>query len=178
MLGAMPNPNQPAIPSDAPDVEDVYDWYYQDTYGITSAEPGPYPRQDVPHDGLTIAMTGNPVSGDWVYPAVGGFLLVQNIHSSLVAVSLPLDDVDDVEPAGSRTLTVEAADWALTGDMLEDEAGAALLDEAGDQIGDQAAGGNWAGGWAILPVPPQVYGYEPVPIVFDGIPNVAYLNCR
>jgi hypothetical protein len=142
MLGAMPNPNDPAIPGTAPDAEDVYDWYYQDTYGVTSAAPGPYPRQDCAHDGHPVDMTNNPVSGDWVYPAVGSGLLIQNPHASPVTVSLPLDDVDDVEPAGSHTLTI--------------------------------APGNWG----LLPVPPAVYGYEPCPIIYNGIPNVAYVQFR
>jgi hypothetical protein len=109
----MPNPNDPPIPSDAPDTEDVYTWPYLDTYGLTSASAGPYPRQDCAHDGHPVDMTTQPVTGDWVYPAVGGFLLISNISVSAVTVSLPLDPVDDIEPDGSHTLTVAPGAWGI-----------------------------------------------------------------
>jgi hypothetical protein len=178
MLGAMPNPNDPAIPGTAPDFEDVYDWTYQAGYGITSAAPGPYPRQDCAHDGHPVDMTSNPVSGDWVYPAVGSGLLIYNPQTSPVTVSLPLDDVDAVEPAGSHTVTIPGQVQQITGDTIFDEAGLPLQDEAGVELQDEAGGAVYTGGWALLPVPPQVYGYEPVPIIFDGIPDVAYIQFR
>jgi len=84
-----------------------------DSYGLTSASPGPYPRQDCAHDGHPVDMTTQPVTGDFVYPAVGGFLLISNISVSAVTVSLPLDPVDDIETQGSHTLTVAPGRWGI-----------------------------------------------------------------
>lgn len=121
--------------------DDVYDWYYDDAYGAEPAAAAGYTRQHAPHLGLAVAMTSNPVSGDWVIPAAGAALLIMNIHAGPVTVSLPSDEDDDLE-VQSRTLTVQP------------------------------------GGVGLLPVPPSVFGYQPVPVVYDGIPDVAYISWR
>ena len=157
----MPSP-QPVTAAQIITGYDLYDWYYQDSYGV-SASGAQYPRQDARHGGTPVQMTAL-TPGGWVIPAAGAALLILADGDALGDEGGGFVDGEDGTGLGEEDAAAVIVGLPVnTDDGLD--VGARILAVA-------------PGGTGLLPVPPSVYGYEPLPVVFQGAGSVAYLTWR
>jgi hypothetical protein len=158
---------------------DLFDWYFQDTFGDTPTPARGYPLQVFAHDGGQVTFQASPQSGDWIIPAGRAALLVRNTNAGPCTITLPLAATvyaDDDAGLAVRTVTIPAAppSAGYTGELLA-EGGALLLAEGGASLLPEGAPPVQPAAYMLIPVPQSVYGYEELPLIYDGIPAVAWI---
>jgi hypothetical protein len=110
-----------------------------------------YVNQGPGHAGAAITMSAPSGTASDSCPTGDHFgLLVNNVGSAAITVTIPLSVTYDGLAIASRTVSVPGT----------------------------AAAGTVLGGWEMIPVPSAVYGLSPQPVVYSTVANVTVASVR